>query len=766
MSAARSCEQCGVALPPRAPAGLCPKCLLGQALRASAKSDRAGPETASGDSSAARLGDYELIERIATGGMGVVYKARQLSLNRIVALKMISPGRLAGEEQVLRFQAEAEAVASLQHPHIVAVHETGQWEGQHYFSMDYVAGQNLADAVRSQPMPPIRAAEILKAIAEAVHFAHQKRILHRDLKPSNIILDEAGEPHVTDFGLAKRLDHSPLAADHSPLTLTGQVLGSPGFMPPEQATGQPGTMDVRSDVYGLGAILYYVLTGRPPFQAATLTDTLKQLAEAEPIAPRLLNPSVPRDLATICLKCLEKDLSRRYPTAQALAQELGRFLRGEPILARPTGLAGKTVRWCQRNPRLATVTAAAVLSAILGLAGILWQWSLARAETLQARRNAYAADMNLAQAALEKLDVAGALAALNRQRPSPGQKDLRGWEWRYFWQRCREAGAKSASPSPVVLPLPVLSAALSLAPDSKHFIALDNRDGMASLWSILPLSQLEKLPSLGTDNTAIRWSPDGRTVAVGDQSGTVRIWNLATRRAITNFASAGKRVGTLKFYGRGRTLFCGLSFRDPSAPDSDGRGAKFWDTRTWAEVPLPPDFPSGRGRWTAVSADNRILAALDDQGTVVWWEMASGRRVKRIEHHFGSNDGYLAFSPVAPLLAGSTTDGVITIWEVTTGRIVTTIRANFKAVHGIAFSPDGQRLLSGGKDPSDVVRLLDLGSQRHVATLAGPPDSYWFLEMSNDLATLVASSMGGTALLWRAPSWAEIEATEKEQASR
>jgi len=253
---------------------------------------------------------------------------------------------------------------------------------------------------------------------------------------------------------------------------------------------------------------------------------------------------------------------------------------------------------------------------------------------------------------------------------------------------------------------------------------------------------------------------------VGDWSGTVRIWDFATRREITNFANPGTQVGTLKFHGGGRTLFCGLMFRSPTLPGLDGRLAKFWDTRTWAEIRLPPDFPSGRGRWAAVSADNRILAALDDQGTVVWWEMASRRRLKRFEHHFGSNDGYLTFSPVAPLLAGSTTDGVITTWDVTTGRIVTTNRANFKAVHGVAFSPDGQRLLSGGKDPSDVVRLLDLGSQRHVATLGGPPDDYWFLEMSNDLNTLVAASRGKTALLWHAPSLAEIEAAEKKQAAR
>jgi len=356
--------------------------------------------------------------------MGVVYRARQLSLDRIVAVKMIQPGRVGSPEMVLRFRAEAQAAASLHHPHIVPVHESGECEGQHYFSMDYIEGKNLAEAVREGPLPSARAAQITHQIAEAVHYAHQHGLLHRDLKPSNVILDGAGEPRVMDFGLAKRLT-SDLGLRTSDLTLTGQVFGSPRFMPPEQASGRRGAVSVRSDVYGLGAILYYLLTARPPFVGETLETTLAQVLEREPVAPRLLNASAPRDLETICLKCLEKEPSRRYATAQAVADELSRFLRQEPILARPASRPEKAWRWCRRQPALATALGAVVLVAAVGFAGIVSQWRRAEQQRrnaesneLLARQNAYASDMTLAQRALEADEVGLAISLLNQHRPA------------------------------------------------------------------------------------------------------------------------------------------------------------------------------------------------------------------------------------------------------------------------------------------------------------------------------------------------------------
>jgi predicted Ser/Thr protein kinase len=273
------------------------------------------------------IGDYEIVAELGRGGMGVVYRVRQKSLNRVVALKMLLPGSLPTAADLQRFKTEAEATAGLRHPNIVTVYEVGESDGSHYYSMDYIDGVSLADRLAAGPLPGRAAARYVEAIARAIQHAHRHGILHRDLKPSNILIDHDDEPHVTDFGLAKRLH------DDSRQTRTGAVLGTPGYMAPEQAAGRVKELAPATDVYGLGAILYECLTGRPPFQAETPVATMQQVLERDPAPPSLLNPNVDHDLETICLKCLEKDPDNRYQSAGELADDLARFLAGESISA-------------------------------------------------------------------------------------------------------------------------------------------------------------------------------------------------------------------------------------------------------------------------------------------------------------------------------------------------------------------------------------------------------------------------------------------------
>jgi serine/threonine protein kinase len=289
------------------------------------------------------FGDYELLEEIGRGGMGVVYRARQISLNRIVALKMVLAGRLAEEDDLQRFRTEAESAGRLQHPNIVAVHEVGEIDGQHFFSMEFIDGTSLAQRLRGGPLPGRSAARYIRQVARAVHCAHQNGTLHRDIKPGNIMIDRGDEPHVTDFGLAKRL------GEDSGQTRTGTVVGTPSYMAPEQAAGKTRELGPACDIYGLGAVLYELLTGRPPFRAETPVHTVMQVIENEPVPPRLLNANVDIDLETICLKCLEKDPARRYASAEALAADLDRYLNGEPITARTSNIIGRLTRTLERS---------------------------------------------------------------------------------------------------------------------------------------------------------------------------------------------------------------------------------------------------------------------------------------------------------------------------------------------------------------------------------------------------------------------------------
>ena len=362
------CHECGGDLPSGGDSVICPRCLLEWGLGGSGDNlDSYSEARVPVDQRVSFFGDYELLKELGRGGMGRVYQARQVSLNRMVAVKVILGGRLAGQDVLVRFKTEAEMVAHLSHPNIVRIYEVGEHEGSHYYSMEYIDGEDLGRRAHHDSFSFLQSAEILETLAEAIQVAHDQEIIHRDLKPSNILVDARGKPHITDFGLAKQL------GAESELTHTGQVLGSPNYMPPEQASGNIATTGVPGDVYGLGAILYQLMTGRAPFSGKTVSETLHRVVHDEVVSPRLLNPDIPRDLETICLKCLEKQPQRRYASASELAEELGRFRKNEPIYARPIGRTEHAWRWVVRNPVVSLLLLLLVLAVGIGFGSTYWQ---------------------------------------------------------------------------------------------------------------------------------------------------------------------------------------------------------------------------------------------------------------------------------------------------------------------------------------------------------------------------------------------------------
>ncbi|MBN1206598.1 MAG: serine/threonine protein kinase [Myxococcaceae bacterium] len=351
-----ACPRCGTDLKLGTLAGLCPRCLL---LRGMAEEDPepdawAAPAPGGSGERAPRLGEYELLERLSRGGMGVVYRARHPTLERFVALKVLAEGELAGADALYRFRAEVEAAARLDHPHIVPIYEVGEHEGRPFFTMKLLEGGSLAEHIERSRAEPRRAAELVATLARAVHYGHQRGILHRDLKPSNVLLDAAGRPYITDFGVARFLK------EEAQVTQSGAVVGTPAYMAPEQAAGRSRHSTTAADVYGLGAILYELLTGRPPFEADTPVATLRKVLEEEPLPPRTLAPRMDRELEAVCLKCLEKEPARRYGSAEELAEELERYLRGEPLMARRIHPLARAWRWCRRHRALAGLLSTAV----------------------------------------------------------------------------------------------------------------------------------------------------------------------------------------------------------------------------------------------------------------------------------------------------------------------------------------------------------------------------------------------------------------------
>jgi tRNA A-37 threonylcarbamoyl transferase component Bud32 len=666
------------------------------------------------------FGDYELLEVIARGGMGVVYKARQASLNRLVALKMILKGELATPRDVERFRAEAEAAANLDHPHIVPIYEVGEHDGQQYYAMRYVEGTSLT----RHPCADARTeGSLIAAVAAAVHHAHQRGILHRDLKPSNILIDSAGTPFVADFGLAKRVD-----ADRS-LTEPGALVGTPRYMAPEQAAGRKD-LTVAADVYSLGVVLYERLTGQPPFDGESALEILRQVREAEPPRPSSIIQGLNRDLETISLKCLEKDSAKRYDSAAALADELARWLRGEPILARPVGQAGRAWRWCRRNPVVATLGAAFALMLSLTLIGLIVGLVIvanakeeeadarktAETNAEEARFNLYVTRMNFVQREFENLNFERSADLLREAAIVPGGKtDFRGFEW-YFWWEQLDRHDHAATEDPALSLSWHFKGANSLdfSRDSK-FLVSGHGDGTVILWGLATGEQLRTYTGHIGAVRSVACSPDGRQIASASDDKTVRIWNRETSREIHKLSGHLEEVNSVAYNSDGRML----------ASVGDDGVIRIWDSTSGLEIRSLNGHEGSPVTSVAFRPGRNQLASGGEDGTVVLWDCTTGTRIRVLECRADQNDWIagtsVAFSPDGKRLAMGCNKGLVEIWECESGLKLLSVQGHTGPVKSVSFSQDGRRLASAGQwlHGRDRVKVWDSISGQQVLAIPG-----------------------------------------------
>jgi WD40 repeat protein len=612
----------------------------------------------------------------------------------------------------------------------VQVHEIGEHEGRPFFSLELVEGGSLAQVLSGTPQPPRQAAALLETLARAVQAAHDHGIVHRDLKPANILLSASRElrasvqpalarslrihdcvPKITDFGLAKQVD-----GEAGP-TVSGAVMGTPSYMAPEQAAGYTRETSPAADIYSLGAILYEVLTGRPPFKGASLLETLEQVRTQEPVPPHRLQPRLPRDLETICLKCLQKEPRKRYASALALAADLRRFLEGRPIQARPVSDTERLRRWCRRNPTVAALVAGVALSLVAGT-GIATYFAVqadgerrhaltarddtdreakrARQERLMSERRLYGARMNLAQAAWEEGTVLRTKQFLAQLSPSPGEEDFRGWEWRHQWWLCHSELRTLESPFGV--------RTVALSPNGRYVAS--GGDRRVTIWDVVTGQELRCLKVSGQTEIAVAFSPDGRQLATGGApDGTLRLWDVATGKRLESLAGHTGSVSGLTFSRDGRWL----------ASASADRTVRLWDVSRGREIHTCMGH-TAEVESVAFSPDGRRLASGSADKTVKIWDAVSGQELQTLEGHTAIVYS-VAFQPEGRQLASGSLDQTLLLWDLTTGHPVHTFRGHRHTVLGAAFSPDGRWLASASQD--ETVKIWDAVEHRELRTLKG-----------------------------------------------